>query len=486
MVHEHLSRKRSDDEYLVRASDIALTAPTRRLQAAESDDSGSVNLPFLLIASLFFLAYWLSGNALPVVATIGILAAGVFFLGFAFASWQLPGIAFVLFAFVPVAYLPVDFGFPRGTVTPAVAIMGIWLLRLRSQEQQRSPSKWLKAIGIVLVLMLVALSLLGGEPVYSLLWSALFTVIVVLPALLMARINHETSKFLLSVWGWATLALVLFAVFESLTQTNPFAPYYTFDQHWSVYRVMTSIGHPLMNGAFFASTAVYFGVRSIRVRSSRSGLVAIAAGIATALTASRSGVIALLIGLLVGLALLLATSKLSFGAKLLGVVFSLSGSLLVFLNPVFQARLGTEEAAGSAAYREMYAIDEAWALFGRHALTGTGPGTGVRTVFDATGRLLENAALGSLIGLGIVGVAVVVLFIVSLSLVALKRGTVELVALILTVLVVGLAFPFWESVPSSLLLIGFGIVAMLGGGPGKGNTQYERPTNGHSEPRNAV
>lgn len=429
---------------------------------ANASVSGSARRirPDLLLLAVFALVIGVAGASsfpLPLLATL--VLAGSMLLAFSFPRELLPSVAFVAFVVFPISYLPINLGVPQGTVTPAALIIAVWLARLIGVKSESATPRSLTVFSALSLLALIAGTLISSEPLFSAIWSGVVTVLVIVPLMMIGRVDASTARALRSTWVWCALVLSLLGIAEGIIGANPLEPFYTVEQHWSVHRVMTTLGHPLMNGAFFSTSTVFLGIWAVRERKLLPGVAAVLAAGATAFTASRSGVLALLIGGAVALVLLLCTSRVSFTVKLLGTLLFSSLGVLVAFNPVLRERLSSAEAASSADYRDTFAIGEAQALFQDHPVFGFGPGTATRHIFDQSGYVLENAMMGSLASLGLVGAILLLALLLSFMLFALRQRSIESIGALIGFLVVGFAFPFWESVPSALMLATSLIVA---------------------------
>ena len=103
---------------------------------------------------------------------------------------------------------------------------------------------------------------------------------------------------------------VTFATFEGVTQWNPLAAHYTVDgqplvQKWAVYRVETTLGHPLVNAMFFATSAAVMTMLAIEKPTRWRVTAAMLSTSGLVFTASRTGVIGLSLG--IGVALVAMT-----------------------------------------------------------------------------------------------------------------------------------------------------------------------------------
>lgn len=397
--------------------------------------------------------------------------------------WCLPSVALVTFALVPVGYLVAVPQFVGRFLTPTVLVLLIWLIRTRGgaseARRQRVVPRRSALVGcaLLLTLLLVALARISVNPLRSYLWVAVFVLVCVLPALRGGRVDPRTVPALVKSWFRLGCGLGLVAMVESLAQYNPLTRYYSIDQHWSVYRVTTLLGHPLMNGTFFALTgclALFTAIRGGSIRPLAT-VTFVLSSIAAALTGSRSGVYALVVGLAVGLLVLMWSRQVKVAAKLTGVGLALLAVLVLPNMPVLAARAGSAEAEASRIYRTDI-IRLTYRLLIAHPVFGGGPGTSAILANQAGATLpLESAILGTLVSLGIVGCAGLLVFLFLLAVSVIRKRRLEALAGLAAFLVAGAAFPLWETNPGSWALLG--LVALIGGeSPGRTpTTEAARP-----------
>lgn len=381
------------------------------------------------------------------------LVAALFILALAMPIHSLPALALLCFAFLPTSYLDMDYGRLRGVVTPAILVVAVWVVRLITTHSRQRADRSALLIGIIALVTLVVLSIFSSDSSASIYWVLAVLLSLVLPTLLQNRIDALTVAVLWRSWTWIGLLLAFFAIFESITQFNPLAGLYTVEQKWSVYRVTTTLGHPLMNGAFFAVTALVLGFGAIKFRRKLMAIAALLCAIATALTGARGGVVAIAVGLGVWLLLTALSARTSFSTKLLGGVFAFATAALILTNDTLRSRLLSVEAAGSAQYRDTYGVGDGWELFYAHPLFGTGPGTAIYLITERTGFVLESALIGALVSLGILGSVAIMMIFLHLVMRAVRQRSFEIVAGLAGFLVAGYGFPLWETRPSTFVMV---------------------------------
>lgn len=397
-----------------------------------------------------------------VILTAVVCSIVLFFL----PTRVLPALALAAFVLIPVAYID---GIPLVSgryFTPSTVILSIWLIRIVASDFKHAqrPIRGENGLRISMyaaVVTISVLSLLGADPVRSLMWTASAIVCLILPASASSSraFDERMRAVLLRTWMSLGILLSVVAGLESILASNPLTRIYSFEQHWSVYRVTTTLGHPLMNSTFFAMTAC-IGLLAFLLKGGKTaGAAFVAAGFATALTASRSGIVALLCGLLIVIAILVFSSRTKLVLKISGMSAAVLSAVGILNIPLLKERMNSSEAEGSAGYRETLWESTLHLLEGKIAL-GNGPGTsGQLAVEEGMALPLESAILGSLVSLGVVGALVLVIFLSFWIVNSARAGRYSPLCAGIPFLVSGVAYPLWEAVPSSLIL--FGLLALL-------------------------
>ena len=423
--------------------------------AAEASGAALLLVPVVLVVlALGFLA------AASPVGTLVIIGFAVLVVAASLPTWVLPSVSLWLFALLPVGYLN---GVPNWVgrfYTPAVVVLLIWAVRIlwsRGRPAFVRSLRWL----VPVFLVLLALSYVGLSPARSVNWLIVVGIVVALPAALVPAVDERTASTLLRSWFVLGIALAIVAVIESLLETNPLSPYYSFDQHWALYRVSTTLGHPLMNGTFFSVTACLAAFAMTRVGAPRATaffcfvLCALAAG----LTGSRSGVWALVSGLAVGLLVTLVSGRTSVANKFLGIVLGVVALVVLPALPTIADRAGSAEGAASSLYRD-YVVRLAGRLFLQRPVVGYGPGnSSIATAQSGATLPLENSVLGTLVSGGVIGTAALLVLVVVVISRVLRSGRADGVAGIAAYVVAGAAFPLWESNPAALVAVGLVVIA---------------------------
>ncbi|GAB2570995.1 O-antigen ligase family protein [Microlunatus antarcticus] len=394
------------------------------------------------------------------VGTVVLVGLAVLVVAACLPLWILPSVALWLFALLPVGYLVGVPNFVGRFYSPAVVVLLIWLVRLsftRGRPSFFRSLRWLVPVFAVLL----GLSYIGLSPSRSVNWLIVVAIAVALPAALAPAIDRRTSTTLLQAWFVLGIGLSLVAVIESLLQTNPLSPYYSFDQHWALYRVSTTLGHPLMNGTFFSVTACLAAFTMTRVGAPRgTAFICFAAcALAAGLTGSRSGVYALVAGLAVGLLVTLVSGRTSIANKLLGIVLGVVALVVLPALPTIAGRAGSAEGAASSLYRD-YVVRLAGRLFLERPIVGYGPGnSAIATAQSGAVLPLENSVLGTLVSGGVIGTAALLVLVAVVVVRVVRTGRADGIAAIAAYVVAGAAFPLWESNPAALIAVGLVVIA---------------------------
>ena len=398
--------------------------------------------------------------ALSPVGTAALLGLALFVAAASLPLRLLPVVSLWLFALVPVGYLIYVPNYFARFWTPAVLVLAVWVVRLALGSGRPALLRSLRWT-VPLALVLLALSTVSLSDTRSVNWTIILFVTVALPTALVPAVDERTSSTLLKSWFTLGIALSLVAVLESLVESNPLARYYNFDQHWALYRVTTTLGHPLMNGTFFAVTACVAAFVALRPSGPRAVAFAcfVLTALAAGLTGSRSGVYALVCGLGVGLLVMLVSGRTSIANKLLGVAIGVTALLVLPALPSIAGRSASAEGVASGLYRDE-SIRLAGKLIAQHPWLGSGPGSSAIAVARSGANLpLENAVLGTVVSLGVVGMIVLLVLAVLVLVRAGQGGRPDGIGAIAAFVVAGSAFPLWEPNPAALILVGLVLIA---------------------------
>ena len=222
-------------------------------------------MQILLVVNAAATAAIVAFMSTPLLPVVAVLAALLLLCAVLIPLEWYPSYLLIIFAFFPVSVLP-------GTsitskFSPVLVLSVIWAARdwsSRGPNPARLPS-------ILLASWLVISIVFSIDRFKSLGWSVNFTVLVLLVPWLCANRTAMARDLLRNTWVTLSGALGAYAIIEHYLERNPIgllANNYLIDQSiWSVYRVTTTLGTPLMNGLFFAG-----GICLTWVRLFRSGL----------------------------------------------------------------------------------------------------------------------------------------------------------------------------------------------------------------------
>jgi hypothetical protein len=371
----------------------------------------------------------------------------------------LPVLAAVLAVCLPYTYLATSPA--AGLLSPANVVVALCLLVARPRLGLLPGH----AVGF-LAAYLVVVSLFQdvGSTALSLLWSVAVVVVVVLPGFV-PRGRLPTGG-LTTTWAVLGVVLSLYAIVEYLLATNPLAGLfrggeYPLVQHWSVYRATTVIGHPLLNGTFFAMTGAVAGALVFGTRR-RLGLLLLAVSAAAEITtASRGGVFAFVIG--VGTSWLLSLrgrGKLRVLALGSLAVVAAAAVAQVGSGPL-AARSGSVEAAQSFVVRD-HLLRGVGEVGERAYFLGQGPGQSGAIWLDRSGALgrlvVESSLLQLVLSVGLPGVALMGLLVAVAFSRAVRAGAVVGPSVLVAYLASAATYNLVESYPAVLALAG---VALL-------------------------
>lgn len=376
--------------------------------------------------------------------------------------WWLPSIALVAFAVLPVGYLtfvPPSIG---RFVAPAIVVMAVYLVR--SLQQRGLPPRMIAGM-LGCTAALLGLSLIGIDPLRSIYWVAVFVVGALLPSLVGTQRDDRMAAALTRTWLIVGAVLGALALLESALRFNPLSQAYLVEQRWSVYRIQTTLGHPLLNGTFFSITACFALFVALRRTSDQVAATAVfvLTGVAAALSGSRSAALALTISMGIGLILSLFSRSVTRAAKVGGVIMVTLTILIVPNLPIFRTRSGSSEGLASETYRDAV-LRLGLQLIRQHPLLGSGPGTSAERAQQAGATLpLENAILGTTVSIGLVGMLALAGWLLWLIRQSLRNNRRESLTGLFAFLITGSAYPLWETNPAAWALVG--LIALLAGQP---------------------
>ena len=380
----------------------------------------------------------LVGLAVGLSPLIGVVAA-VALLGLLLVlrlpvHW-LPSLALALYALVPTKWvLPEVFA----TLSPSALVLVVWAVRVLDRHRV-AKAVHVRRSGLVMQLAVVAgvwlllSAVTSSERGASVGWVLSFGLVVLLPAALGwldPRAGHLVIRVLAALGG----ALGTFACIETwVLQANPLLAgvYATgrsgdaFTQIWGVYRATTTLGHPLLNGAFFAVALPVAAGLFLASRQRRWLFASVATAGGLAATSARGAAVAAVAGAAVTMLLHLrarGTAARPLAASLLALV----ALALVALVP-FTQRATDDEGASSAAYR-LRILEPGLRLAAEDPVTGLGAGSaayikgkdpslleGLSREASIPSLSFENSWLELLIGAGVPGLLLVVALLLVLA-----------------------------------------------------------------------
>jgi O-antigen ligase len=365
------------------------------------------------------------------VATVIIGAVGLSLV----PARLMPVLAVWLFVLVPVGYL----GVPKTLtyVTPAMAVLAIWLVRddATSADRRVPAVMWLAGL---LAIWIGVCTLTSVDERQSLHWGISFCFFLLAFPLAALR-RPESMRSMRIAFMAAGAALGAYGIVEVLVlQDNPLfgnayasAPVAGFQQYtvWATYRATTTLGHPLLNSTFFViSAALCFGWW-IKDRSSVAAAAGVLATGGVLLTGSRSGLVALACAVCVatGVAIYSRATR-SRGLAAAGVILLLAVAAGGTLASTALTRQHSNEGASSSDAR-VTLVHQATALVRERPILGFGPGAlGAASLLysDNPSGNYENSYLETAQGIGVPGLLLLLGVYGLLAATAIRRRDVGL------------------------------------------------------------
>lgn len=338
----------------------------------------------------------------------------------------LPAAAFMVAVLVPLRSLPVpDFLL---VLHPSLAIMLIWLIRSYKHigvERIRDPR--LAVIATIFVVYSVLGTIASPYPGNGVVWLGSFLIVALLPILRGVTVEERAS--IRRLWLILCVVLGFYAIFEFVLGSNPLysglyaRAQYPVEQKWAIYRVTTTLGHPLTNATFFAAG---FGVALgawVQQRSRWFIFAALLSAIGVVLTASRGGLLALLSALVcTTLIVFLRGGSRGLPARIAGIIAICAGGVLAMNSPIVTARSDSAEASASSDFR-LIALDIALRVARSYEWLGSGPGSSAPATLGAgpDKLVIESSYLQLLVSVGVPGV-VALFLLLSLCLIRCLRA----------------------------------------------------------------
>lgn len=407
-----------------------------------------------------------NNDAIPVAAAAAVIAVTAF--AFLPVTW-LPASMIILYAAIP-GQLLIRFN----TVPILGFILIIWAVRKIFVVSRESGLRLFRPLGgRFWVLATTGLFLtwisLGAtwsvNPPLSILFVVAFAVTVVI-YLLVPDITVEAALVAKS-WIVAGAIASIYASLEFVAGKNVIAdalrefsgrPLH----QWSVYRSEAWFVHPLYASVYLAIAAMLgVGVWIVRgnLLSLACGLICVF-GVVT--TGSRGGLVAVAVGLAVTwLVAAFRVRPLPSARMILAAVIGIIGVYGVQQLPSIAERAASLEAQRSSEARDI-GFQQALHAAEHYGWLGSGGFTS-KSVFDAVSDIpLENAYLQLLVSIGVPGVALFALLMLSLLLLAVtRRAAAEAGALATCIVVLG-TFNAIDDVPGHLLLLGACVLLIVG------------------------
>ncbi len=347
----------------------------------ESGDSLQKNLPAFFVSKVLLIgAAFLSAITLAFFLE-NLLIYWAIFLLVVFFSCALKINSQIVFAFALWVFLPTEYITQnplQGYLNPSSAIFLIFLLRTRTVPT-RADSLYLLVFAVFLVMATLASSDLQRSSAWS-----LQTLLLVYGLSCLGKLSKQLSResvFLgiaLVTYSVCGLAFAELLTSSSLVYDGRFLP--TFWESWrwqnySIYRVTTTIGHPLANGLFFSSAALllFRQATQAKLRFFYFGS-ALLSTFAVFLSGSRSAILGLVAGLSIWL--ILEWRRIGSSTKAWLLLLAPTSLLIFVQSELFDrifVRIGSGEGISSQTYREDLLL---WAGYfsSNFFLTGSGPG----------------------------------------------------------------------------------------------------------------
>lgn len=408
------------------------------------------------------------GIATHPIPTLAIFL-GLFGLGVLFVvpPDTLPLLAMCVFCLIPVNDLPLPSVFRA--MSPGVIIFAVWLLR-RTRRQVVPVPRLTKYSAYFVFLCLLTTTIFTISLSRSLVWTFAFTASVLLPIFVGGFTAKEGRLIVVGLIALAT-CLSCFAIAEYMLRNNPLfghlyaeAPYPLL-QHWSTYRVTTTLGHPLNNALVFAAAAAAAFAAYLETKLTRFLLAFMLTLIGVFLSGSRGALELTPIVIVVVMVSYIRARK--GPLRGLGRVVVLIAASVVVAGALYAQTIGARAESGEARSSTNARYEDIRVGMARaeqlHFL-GSGPGTsnsakneGVETIGDSR-LVIENSYIQLFVSIGIPGLTLVLLLFGSLVRDGLKRRALPAAAAFLSTILVIATYNFAEGVRPGLILLG-----LLGG-----------------------
>ncbi|MCJ1685653.1 O-antigen ligase [Rathayibacter sp. VKM Ac-2927] len=362
----------------------------------------------------------------------------------------------VLYAVVPFDYLALPAPFP--ILSPIIVLAALLAIATGAP-----PPHWLRRTRLMAPIAFTVYSLVIPvlRPQGQIETIASWTAVVVMALIALPLWMSDPSVFrpLTTALLLVSVVLAIVGTVEFTTRSNLYAEIFAsapfpLTQKWSVYRIMTTLGHPLVNGTFFASVgSLAFGLFLKGGRpGALLGFAACCAGVL--LSGSRSAVVAIAVGVLMagGVTVFRLT-----GSRLVRLILAFA-PLLVIVSTVgaqaLDSRSETEEGARSADVRDLVLRIGLKVLPTESGVFGSGGGlSGVVFAQNGGGNyVLESSLWQTVFSYGIIGTTFLVAHLLIVLICSIARGAVAGPAMLVAYLVAASAFNLLESAPASLII----------------------------------
>lgn len=338
---------------------------------------------------------------------------------------------------------------------PAIILLTVYLAHRRSLAL----SKFEIVVWAFLLLYCVFLEFFGSSSDLNrkTIWILLFVLIAVASTTFLDHDAHASIFRALICFG---LTAAAFGIVEFSIGSNPLDAVYEsattpLTQKWPGYRILTTLGHPLVNGTVFAIAFTMIQARqSLRFSHYRMA-ASIVFACACILTASRTSILAVLCGT-AACFLISLFNRNSRGAIYNFATIGLGYAAYVLISNPLSQRNGTADGQGSSDLRDQYlgALDD---LLRTNDYLGTGAGSSSKAVTELGGMLgkypIESSAVQIFVSLGLIGGVLVVALTSRTLLNWIRNRNYVGPASLLAYLVAASGFNLFEAYPSLLSLL---------------------------------
>jgi len=392
---------------------------------------------FLRIGNLKGQSFWvylaIGATFLISVALSNLINSGIFYwvaviLIAASALFMSQNTLFVIcwsfWVFYPIEYLTLNA--MQNFISPASLVLLIYLFKFRKINFRETRGQ----AGLLVVILALIESANSINLLRSMGWTFHFCLVLFVictrPKTNSQSDNSETQHVALKTLVGLTLFLGVLAVLEaSLGKAliyngqlgSPFQDSYKWSLY-SVFRVQTTLGHPLANGLFFATASVMFLLQWLRKDGNRIFLISfVMAFVSTILSGSRTATYSSLLGM--ACVILLNWKRSNNFAKVSILLVSPAIILVFSLSPLFQ-KIVIRAQSGEGISSQSYRFDLiTWIQYfiKNYFFYGSGPGTS-GYVWDIVGNggPFENGLFQLWVSLGFMQ-ALALLFLLVYSII---------------------------------------------------------------------